>query len=107
MEVVGAFGQRALKFGAVAQEQQGKAGEQNEAHGLHRTRQARSALSVTCRRQLSHIPNLAGLEGSLTSLAAAMASHEELYRSQVRPIAGIKTRRRVRPESHGCSPRGL
>ena len=63
--------------------------------------------SVTCRRQLSHIPNLVGLEGSLTSLAAAMASHEKLHRSQVRPIAVWETRRRVRPKSHGCSPRDL
>jgi hypothetical protein len=63
--------------------------------------------SVTCRRQLSHLSNLPGREGSLTSLAAAMASHEELYRSQVRPIAVRETRRRVRPKSYWCSPREL
>ena len=45
-EVVGAFSQHALKFWAVAQKQQGKADEQNEARGLHRTTQARSALRL-------------------------------------------------------------
>ena len=36
-----------------------------------------------------------------------MASHEKLYRSQVRPIASRETRRRMRPKSRWCSPRRL
>lgn len=64
--------------------------------------------SVTCRRQLSHIPNLAGLQ-RLSNIACcrAMASHVKLYRSQVRPIAIRETRTRVRPKSRWCSPRRL
>jgi hypothetical protein len=55
-----------------------------------------------CDLSLSHSSNLTDLQGPFaTLLATVTASHEELYRNDVRPIAARETRRRVRPKSRG------